>query len=100
MLQDRGFDTYTANELLGFPADARDYGDAIIALKHVLGKHGKSSVRLLSNNPEKRAELESSGLKVLEMLKLVVGVNECNLHYLETKSQRGHTISLLDLNLI
>ncbi|HZW57641.1 MAG TPA: GTP cyclohydrolase II [Nitrososphaerales archaeon] len=96
LLQDRGYDTYVANEVLGFPTDARTYGDALAALRHLLPE-GRREVRLLSNNPAKRAELESGGFKVVEMRKLVVGVSNYNVNYLASKSRRGHNISSTDL---
>ena len=82
-----GFDTLDANLALGFPADARDYGAATAILRDL----GLSSVRLLSNNPEKRRQLEERGITVTELVPLVVGVGADNEGYLDTKRDRmGH----------
>jgi len=86
-LQEVGLDTLDANLALGLPADARDYGAAAA----ILSDMGVSSVRLLSNNPEKRRQLEQHGISVTELVPLVVGVGEVNTAYLEAKRDRmGH----------
>jgi 3,4-dihydroxy 2-butanone 4-phosphate synthase/GTP cyclohydrolase II len=86
-LQEVGLDTLDANLALGLPADARDYGAAAA----ILADMGVSSVRLLSNNPEKRRQLETHGIEVAELVPLVVGVGEVNTAYLEAKRDRmGH----------
>jgi 3,4-dihydroxy 2-butanone 4-phosphate synthase/GTP cyclohydrolase II len=88
-LQEEGFDTLDANIALGFPADARDYGAATAILKDL----GVSSVRLLSNNPEKARQLRERGITVTELVPLVVGVGEFNEGYLETKRDKmGHAL--------
>ncbi len=88
-LQEEGFDTLDANIALGFPADARDYGAATAILKDL----GVSSVRLLSNNPEKARQLRERGIEVTELVPLVVGVGEFNEGYLETKRDKmGHAL--------
>jgi len=88
-LQEEGFDTLDANIALGFPADARDYGAATAILKDL----GVSSVRLLSNNPEKARQLRERGVTVTELVPLVVGVGEFNEGYLETKRDKmGHAL--------
>ncbi|MEP6481047.1 MAG: 3,4-dihydroxy-2-butanone-4-phosphate synthase [Rhodoglobus sp.] len=88
-LQEDGLDTLDANLALGLPADARDYGAAYAILKDV----GLKSVRLLSNNPEKRRQLEERGVNVTELVPLVVGVGEFNEGYLEAKRDRmGHQL--------
>jgi len=88
-LQEEGFDTLDANLRLGLPADARDYGAATAILKDL----GISSVRLLSNNPEKARQLEERGIDVIAMVPLVVGVGEFNEGYLEAKRDRmGHDL--------
>ena len=88
-LQEDGLDTLDANLALGLPADARDYGAASAILKDV----GLSSVRLLSNNPDKRRQLEERGIVVTELVPLVVGVGDDNEGYLETKRDRmGHSL--------
>jgi len=88
-LQEDGLDTLDANLALGLPADARDYGAAYGILKDV----GLKSIRLLSNNPEKRRQIEERGVVVSELVPLVVGVGENNEAYLETKRDRmGHAL--------
>jgi 3,4-dihydroxy 2-butanone 4-phosphate synthase/GTP cyclohydrolase II len=88
-LQEQGLDTLDANLALGLPADARDYGAAVGILRDL----GIESVRLLSNNPEKRRQLEDRGIEVSELVPLVVGVGEDNEGYLDTKRDRmGHAL--------
>lgn len=88
-LQEDGLDTLDANLALGLPADARDYGAAYGILKDV----GLTSIRLLSNNPEKKRQLEERGVVVTELVPLVVGVGEFNEGYLEVKRDRmGHAL--------
>ena len=86
-LQDRGRDTVEANLELGLPADARDYGTGA----QILADLGVRSMRLLTNNPAKRAGLEGYGLSIVERVPLVVEPNDHNLKYLQTKAERmGH----------
>jgi len=88
-LQEDGLDTLDANLALGLPADARDYGAAVGILQDL----GLTDVRLLSNNPEKRRQLEERGVTVRELVPLVVGVSEDNEGYLDTKRDRmGHAL--------
>ena len=88
-LQEEGLDTLDANIALGLPADARDYGAAYAILKDL----GISSVRLLSNNPEKARQLRERGVTVTELVPLVVGVGEFNEGYLDAKRDRmGHEL--------
>ena len=88
-LQEDGLDTLDANLMLGLPADARDYGAATAILKDL----GLTSVRLLSNNPEKARQLQERGVTVTELVPLVVGVGEFNEGYLEAKRDRmGHAL--------
>jgi 3,4-dihydroxy 2-butanone 4-phosphate synthase/GTP cyclohydrolase II len=88
-LQEEGFDTLDANIALGLPADARDYGAAHGILKDL----GISSVRLLTNNPEKARQLRERGVTVTELVPLVVGVGEYNEGYLDAKRDRmGHAL--------
>jgi len=88
-LQEDGFDTLDANLALGLPGDSRDYGAAVGILKDL----GISTVRLLSNNPEKARQLEERGVTVTELVPLVVGVGEFNEGYLEVKRDRmGHSL--------
>jgi 3,4-dihydroxy 2-butanone 4-phosphate synthase/GTP cyclohydrolase II len=88
-LQEDGLDTLDANLALGLPIDSRDYS----AASAILTDLGIDRVRLLTNNPEKVAQLEAHGITVLERLPLVVGVGAGNQGYLETKRRRmGHAI--------
>jgi len=90
-LQDAGRDTLDANLDLGLPADARDYGTGA----QILVDLGIKTMRLLTNNPAKRAGLEGYGLYVLGQVPLPTHVNPENLRYLRTKQQRmGHTLDL------
>ncbi len=86
-LQEHGLDTVEANEQLGFRADERDYQNAAIMLRDL----GIERVRLLSNNPNKVAGLEASGVDVVERVSLLVEPGSDNADYLETKRTRlGH----------
>jgi len=88
-LQDKGRDTVQANLELGFPADARDYGTGA----QILVDLGVKTMKLLTNNPAKRAGLEGYGLKIVERVALVAQVNEKNVDYLSTKKNKmGHDI--------
>jgi len=93
-LQDAGADTLDANLMLGHPADARDYAIAAEMLEAL----SVCEVNLLTNNPEKVAQLEQHGIKVVKRTPLIVGVNTNNRDYLATKGQRmGHHIRDEDL---
>jgi GTP cyclohydrolase II len=87
LLQDAGHNTYQANVALGLPEDSRDFSDAAVVLRHLLGGR---PIRLLSNNPDKRAQLEANGQPVAAAVSLVVGVCEHNRRYLEAKRSKGH----------
>jgi 3,4-dihydroxy 2-butanone 4-phosphate synthase/GTP cyclohydrolase II len=88
-LQEEGLDTLDANLALGLPADSREYGGAA----GILADLGIETVRLLSNNPEKRRQLEEHGITVSAMVPLVVGVSAQNAGYLDTKRDRmGHVL--------
>lgn len=88
-LQDQGVDTASANELLGFDADERNYLPAVEMLRHFsIGR-----VRLLTNNPGKVAALVRHGIVVEERLPIAVPANAHNQDYLATKVARfGHLI--------
>ncbi len=90
-LQDEGYDTVEANRMLGHGADERDY--AIAAM--ILNDLGVSSVRLLTNNPEKMESLDDYGVDITEREPLEPHVNRHNLDYLRTKVNRMRHI--LDL---
>jgi 3,4-dihydroxy 2-butanone 4-phosphate synthase/GTP cyclohydrolase II len=90
-LQDEGRDTVEANELLGFPPDPRDYGIGA----QILADLGVREIRLLTNNPQKRAGLEGYGLHVVERVPLEVPPNKENYAYLKAKRHRlGHLLNL------
>lgn len=90
-LQDLGSDTVEANELLGFPPDPRDYGIGA----QILADLGLRQIRLLTNNPQKRAGLEGYGLRVIERVPLEVPPNRENYAYLKAKRHRlGHLLDI------
>jgi 3,4-dihydroxy 2-butanone 4-phosphate synthase/GTP cyclohydrolase II len=92
-LQDNeGLDTVEANEALGFAADRRDYGIGM----QILVDLGLKEIRLLTNNPSKRAGLEGYGLEVVELVPIVVEPNPHNVRYLETKRDKlGHILGIV-----
>jgi GTP cyclohydrolase II len=86
-LQDQGRDTVEANVELGFAADCRAYELPAQVLK-LLGVH---KVRLITNNPEKVAALESAGIEVIERLSAEVEPQDTFAHYIRTKQEKmGH----------
>ena len=88
-LQDHGADTVEANLQLGLPADARDYGTGA----QILADLGVRTMRLLTNNPAKRAGLEGYGLSIVGRVPLQVTANQHNLRYLRIKRDRmGHDL--------
>lgn len=88
-LQDQGKDTVEANVLLGFAPDERDYGIGA----QILADLGLSSIRLMTNNPAKRAGLEGYGLSITERVPLVMPVNEYDKNYMKVKSAKmGHIL--------
>jgi 3,4-dihydroxy 2-butanone 4-phosphate synthase/GTP cyclohydrolase II len=90
-LQEAGRDTVDANLDLGLPADARDYGTGA----QILYDLGVRTMRLLTNNPDKRAGLEGYGLKVIGRESLPTRAHPENLAYLRTKRDRmGHELDL------
>ncbi|MGH3658023.1 MAG: GTP cyclohydrolase II, partial [Micromonosporaceae bacterium] len=91
-LQDTGRDTVDANLDLGLPADGRDYGTGA----QILADIGVRTMRLLTNNPAKRAGLEGYGLTVLGRVELPIRPTPENLAYLRTKRDRmGHLLEHL-----
>lgn len=89
-LQEQGYDTVEANERLGFGADLREYGPAV----DILSDLGVRSMRLLTNNPRKRAGVESHGLLVSELIPIEVPPSETTRRYLATKKAKlGHLLS-------
>ncbi|WP_433272471.1 bifunctional 3,4-dihydroxy-2-butanone-4-phosphate synthase/GTP cyclohydrolase II [Pseudonocardia xinjiangensis] len=92
-LQEAGADTVDANLALGLPADARDYGIGA----QILVDLGITTMRLLTNNPDKRAGLEGYGLTITGRVSLPVRASRENLRYLRTKRDRmGHDLPGLD----
>lgn len=90
-LQEEGRDTVEANLDLGFEDDERDYGVGA----SILHELGLGKIRLLTNNPVKRAGLEGYGLEIVENVPLVISPNAHNIHYLETKQEKmGHNLDL------
>ncbi len=88
-LQESGLDTVEANLQLGFKMDERDYGVGAQILRDL----GVSRMRLISNNPAKRAAIMGYGLEILEKVPLEVEQNEHNAKYLQTKRDKmGHEI--------
>jgi 3,4-dihydroxy 2-butanone 4-phosphate synthase/GTP cyclohydrolase II len=90
-LQDEGLDTVDANVNLGLPVDSRDYGVGA----QILYDLGVRSMRLMTNNPTKRAGIEGYGLSIVEQVPLSIEANEENRDYLNTKASRlGHQMDL------
>ncbi|UCH35561.1 MAG: bifunctional 3,4-dihydroxy-2-butanone-4-phosphate synthase/GTP cyclohydrolase II [Armatimonadota bacterium] len=88
-LQDGGHDTVEANELLGFPADLRDYGIGA----QVLVDLGLKNIRLMTNNPKKLVGLQGYGLTIVEQVPLAVPPTEQNACYLRAKRDKlGHQL--------
>ena len=92
-LQDvEGLDTVQANERLGFPADLRDYGVGA----QILVDLGVRNMRIITNNPGKRAGIEGYGLTIVDRVPLEIEPNEKNLDYLRTKKEKlGHVLHLM-----
>jgi 3,4-dihydroxy 2-butanone 4-phosphate synthase/GTP cyclohydrolase II len=91
-LQDQGRDTVEANVELGFAPDPRDYGIGA----QILYDLGVRSMRLLTNNPSKRAGLEGYGLSLVERVPLETAPTEENLRYLQAKREKlGHILENL-----
>lgn len=89
-LQDKGLDTVQANEHLGFKADHREFELPAEILKAL----GLKAVRLLSNNPQKVAAVEASGIKVIERVPCEVEPTAASERYLNTKKEKlGHLFS-------
>ena len=88
-LQEQGFDTVEANLELGFDMDGRDYGVGAQILRHLR----VSKMKLMSNNPRKRAGLLGYGLEVVENIQIEIASNPHNEKYLQTKKDKmGHEI--------
>ena len=89
-LQDEGMDTVQANLKLGFGQDERDYGVGA----NIMRELGLGKVRLISNNPVKRAGLEGYGISIVETIPLEIPSNPYNEFYLKTKADKmGHNLT-------
>jgi 3,4-dihydroxy 2-butanone 4-phosphate synthase/GTP cyclohydrolase II len=89
-LQEQGMDTVEANLHLGFPMDKRDYGLGAQILRQL----NVSKIRLISNNPSKRAGLKGYGLEIVDSIPIRIKPNPHNLRYLETKRDKmGHDLN-------
>jgi GTP cyclohydrolase II len=92
-LQDAGLDTYDANLALGFGADERDYTVAAQMLQAL----DAGRIALLSNNPDKAAQLSRLGVTIAERVPTAVHLSDANAGYLATKASRGaHRLDLLE----
>jgi len=90
-LQDKGADTVEANLALGLPVDSRDYGTGA----QILVDLGVKSMRLLTNNPTKRAGLDGYGLRISETVAIEIEPNDYNRDYLRVKrDDMGHDLTL------
>lgn len=91
-LQEDGMDTVEANLHLGFPMDKRDYGVGAQILRHL----GITKLKLISNNPTKRAALLGYGLEIIESVPIIVQANPHNEKYLQTKRDKmGHDLKIM-----
>ncbi|MCG8624241.1 MAG: GTP cyclohydrolase II [Proteobacteria bacterium] len=89
-LQDKGADTVDANHMLGFDADHRHF----LPAAEILRKLGITSIKLMTNSPDKLAQIKACGIEVVERIPLVAPANPHNSKYLATKKTRsGHFIN-------
>ncbi len=94
-LQEQGMDTVDANLALGFRADERDYGVGAQIIRDL----NATKVKLMTNNPVKRAGLEGYGIEVLETIPIIIEPNKHNEKYLKTKVERmGHELKMNEEN--
>ncbi|HPG73959.1 MAG TPA: bifunctional 3,4-dihydroxy-2-butanone-4-phosphate synthase/GTP cyclohydrolase II, partial [Bacteroidales bacterium] len=89
--QEKGLNTVETNIHLGFKEDERDYGVGAQIIRSL----GIQKIRLITNNPKKRAGLEGYGLEIIENIHLEITPNKFNKFYLETKKTKmGHDLHL------
>ncbi|MDR1371664.1 MAG: bifunctional 3,4-dihydroxy-2-butanone-4-phosphate synthase/GTP cyclohydrolase II [Dysgonamonadaceae bacterium] len=89
-LQEEGLDTVDANIHLGYKPDEREYGVGAQILRAI----GITKIKLITNNPVKRAALEGYGLEITENIPIEIPVNQYNKKYMETKRERmGHSLN-------
>ena len=94
-LQEEGRDTVEANVELGFQDDERDYGVGA-GMLHALNIR---NIRLITNNPVKKAGLEGYGMTIVETIQLLIPSNKHNQFYLETKRDKmGHFLNIATYN--
>lgn len=91
VLQDQDIDTFRANRIIGRGEDERDYRAAAAMLRAL----GLTRVRLLTNNPDKVAQLRDLGIRVDAVLPTGVHLTDENARYLSAKARTGHTLALL-----
>ena len=95
-LQEEGMDTVEANLELGFSEDERDYGVGASIMREL----GLGKIKLISNNPVKRAGLEGYGIKIVDTVPLIIPPNPYNEFYLEIKANKmGHNLSCYKHNI-
>jgi len=88
-LQEEGMDTVEANIHLGFAQDERDYGVGAQILRHL----NATRLKLMSNNPKKRAGLKGYGIEIVDIVPIEIKSNPHNEKYLQTKRDKlGHEI--------
>lgn len=91
-LQDKGYDTVSANEKLGFAPDLRHYGIGA----QILVDLGLKNIRLMTNNPTKVVGLEGYGLNIVERIALEILPNDRNISYLKIKKEKmGHILDMV-----
>jgi len=93
VLQDEGLDTYEANRALGYAEDERDYTVAAQMLRAL----GETRVALLSNNPDKAAQLATLGVEIVERVPTAAHLSTSNGRYLAAKVRHGHHLLPLRL---
>lgn len=90
-LQDKGFDTVEANLHLGYSHDIRDYKIAAIICRHLK----INNIKLITNNPDKKLQLEKHGIKCCELISAGAFVNKHNKDYINTKAKKlGHHFTI------